>query len=141
MGNRNFRILRSRDTFLLTTLQQTCLPSDHPLDPSQGDWWVVWEGKEPVGFASLKPTAADPTWGYLARAGVVPAARGNGLQKRLIVVRESRARKLGMTTMVTDTANFNVASSNSLISRGYRLYRPARVWGFNDGNYWKKELT
>lgn len=134
-------IRRSTDAATLILLQKECLPTDDPLDPSKGDWWVAWEGQEPVAFACLKPTRGDPSTGYLARAGVVKAARGKGLQKRLIRVREARAKALGMQCVVTDTANFNVASSNSLIACGYRLYRPAYLWGFHDGNYWKKELA
>lgn len=140
MGSSSVRILRCRDQVTLIRLQQECLPNDDPLDPSKGDWWVGWKGGDPVAFACLKPTRGDPATGYLARAGVLPSARGQGLQKRLVKVREKRARELGMTHVVTDTANYNVASSNSLIACGYRLYRPSYVWGFPDGNYWRKEL-
>lgn len=133
-------IRRSRDEVTLLTLQKECLPGDEPLDARKGDWWVAEMDGEPVAFACLRPDRSDPATGYLARAGVLPKARGQGLQKRLIRVREARAKALGMKVVVTDTANFNVASSNSLIACGYKLYQPANRWGFADANYWKKVI-
>lgn len=101
---------------------------------------MVEEATEAVGFACFLPTQADPTWGYLARAGVLPQARGYGLQRKLIRVREAYAKRSGYKVIVTDTANLNVASSNSLIACGYKLYTPHTRWGFASGNYWRKTL-
>jgi len=67
-------------------------------------------------------------------------ARGQGLQRRLIRVRELAARKAGMLAIVTDTHRENHASSNSLMAMGYRLYTPHTKWAFNDGLYWRKKL-
>lgn len=132
------RIRRCSDEFILTDLQRRCLPSDDPLDPRIGDWWVCWDGAEAVAFACLRVSSFNE--GYLARAGVLPVARGKGLQKRLIRIRERRARKLGMSWVITDTHRTNFASSNSLAACGYRLYDPAYRWAFADGNYWRKKL-
>jgi GNAT superfamily N-acetyltransferase len=71
---------------------------------------------------------------------VLPEARGQGLQRRLIGARERHARALGMAWLVTDTYQ-NPASSNSLIAAGYRLYEPAQPWGARGTLYWRKRLA
>jgi GNAT superfamily N-acetyltransferase len=101
---------------------------------------VAYSGADPVGFACLvKSTLADDV-GYLKRAGVMPAARGQGLQRKLISVREAQARRNGWSQMITDTTFSNVQSSNNLIRSGYHLFEPGFRWGFNTGLYWVKDL-
>jgi GNAT superfamily N-acetyltransferase len=80
-----------------------------------------------------------PGTGYLCRAGVLESHRGRGLQKRLIRVRERKARKLGWTHVVTDTYE-NPASANSLIKCGFRSYLPRNPWGAKGVAYWIKRL-
>lgn len=111
-------------------------------DLPRGYWWLVYsEGHPPpIGFCGLTITPADHTTGYLKRAGVLKAYRGQGLQGRMIRVREMKARKLGLTGMVTDTTD-NPASANSLIKARYRVFEPAYRWAFNHSIYWKKDLT
>jgi ribosomal protein S18 acetylase RimI-like enzyme len=140
MGKNNLRILRCYDPAVILTLQTLILPQDQPLPFGAGPWWVMWEGTEAVAFASLKHYASDPQLGYLSRAGVMPSYRGKGIQRRLIRVREAYARRSGLQVIVTDTSHSNLASSNSLIGCGYKLYQPAHPWGFPDGNYWRKRL-
>jgi hypothetical protein len=62
------------------------------------------------------------------------------LQKRLLRVREVWARSVGYTVAITYTAHSNNASSNSLISAGYKLYTPERQWGLEHALYWRKNL-
>jgi GNAT superfamily N-acetyltransferase len=76
----------------------------------------------------------------MCRAGVVRSHRGKGLQKRLIRVRERKAREHGWKWLITDTASYNVASSNNLAACGFKLFRPSRPWGHDDGLYWRKAL-
>lgn len=103
------------------------------------EWWIVWDGNlKSIGFAGLRLSPLEGI-GYLCRAGVLPCARGHGLQKRLIRVRERYAREHDLSALVTDTI-FNPVSSNHLIDCGYRLFSPACPWG-NDGSlYFRKDL-
>jgi ribosomal protein S18 acetylase RimI-like enzyme len=125
---------------LLQYLQLTCLPYDDPLDTSKAHWWVVYDGQLPVGFACLQASVQWSDTGYLSRSGVIPSYRGRGIQKRLLTVRESKAKRLGWRWLVSDTFD-NPASGNSLIVRGFRLFKPSKPWGFDAALYWRKELT
>ena len=126
---------------LLLDLQRACLPADVPYDSARGWWWVAHNADDvPVAFAGLTETLADRRMGYLCRAGVIPAARGAGLQKRLIRVRLRRARALGMRWVVTDTQRGNCASSNSLIACGFRLYLPETAWAGPETLYWRRAI-
>lgn len=106
-----------------------------------GDWWLVFdEHREPIAFAGMVPSTLGPGIGYLKRVGVLPEYRGQGLQRRLIRVREMRAKQHGWYRLVTDTTD-NVPSANSLIKAGYRLFDPgAHWWGFAHSLYWTKNL-
>lgn len=116
---------------------------------SKGYWWLLYfddlphREPEPVGFAGMCQSFRYSNVGYLVRAGVLPRAQGLGLQKRLIRVRMSKARRLGWVYLVTDTWPDNYPSANSLISCGFRLYSPPKKerWAAHKGSlYWRKEL-
>ena len=124
---------------LLHWLQLEALPGDVPMDTSLGHWWVAYDGTHPVAFAGLTASQQFIGAGYLCRAGVLPSHRGQGLQRRLITVRERKARRLGMTSLVTDTFN-NPPSGNNLIRAGFLLHTPAVRYGFDGACYWKKPL-
>lgn len=104
-----------------------------------GHWWLAYCGDAPVAFAGLVPARSTPDAGYMIRVGVMEMHRGQGLQKRLIRVRQQRARLNGWTRLVTDTTN-NPASANALISAGFRMYEPQYPWGLPEALYWKKEI-
>jgi GNAT superfamily N-acetyltransferase len=107
--------------------------------PTEGYWWLVHFEGDVVGFAGISASRSWLKTGYLCRAGVLPGHRGHGLQKRLIKVRLKKAKALGWTHAITDTRD-NPASSNSLISCGFRMYRATNPWGFADACYWRKSL-
>lgn len=112
------------------------------IDTDRGHWWLAFaidERREIAGFCGLTPTYADPSLGYLKRAGVLQTHRGQGLQRRFVRVREARARRLGMRCLVTDTSD-NPSSANNLIRCGYRIYAPENPWGFRHTIYWSKDL-
>ncbi len=130
------------DHELLLDLQRVCLPADEPYDTARGWWWVALTADDvPVAFAGLTETWADRRMGYLCRAGVIPAARGAGLQKRLIRARLQCARRIGMREVVTDTAAGNHASANSLIGCGFKLYEPTTRWAADGALYWRRPLA
>lgn len=115
-------------------------------DLPRGYWWLVYhpqpgymEDHHPIGFCGLTHALATEGSGYLKRAGVLKAYRGHGLQRKLITVREKKARKLGLTTMLTDTTD-NPPSANSLIAAGYKIFEPAYRWAFKHSIYWRKTL-
>lgn len=116
-------------------------------DFERGYWWLVWDNEyppsakhAPVAFCGLTHAVSTPGAGYLKRAGVLKAYRGSGLQRRLITVREHKARALGLTTMLTDTTE-NPPSANSLIRAGYKIFEPTYRWAFSYSIYWRKALT
>jgi len=49
------------------------------------------------------------------------------------------AKKLGWSWVITDTTN-NPASANSLISCGFKIYRPGNPWSFRNAIYWKYKV-
>ena len=129
-------------TTVLRVLQLACLPSDEPVFPSDGVWWLGRESSsnQPVAFGLVQPSQQWRDTAYLARAGVLPAWRGQGLQRRLIGLRERYARKQGFVWMISDTTD-NVPSSNNLIKAGYKLLEPSAPWANTDSHYWAKKLT
>jgi GNAT superfamily N-acetyltransferase len=114
-----------------------------PLKPrhlADGYWWLVHHGIQLVAFGGMVPFEPFPRVGYLKRAAVLPAHRGNGLQAHLITVREERARtSTEWTHIVTETSLENPASSNSFVRAGYRLVEPERPWA-KETLFWRKTL-
>lgn len=131
---------RSADTkAVLLDLQSRCLPEDEPYAPDKGYWWVAYFGSIPIGFAGLVRSVRWFDTGYLCRAGVISECRGHGVQKKLIRVRIQKAKKLGWRWLITDTTD-NPASSNSLISCGFKLFEPSRPWSFRRSLYWVRRV-
>lgn len=125
---------------LLIRMQQECLPSDRPLNPTEGDWWVAYtDAGVPVGFCSIKPSVRWEETGYLSRAGVIAAHQGKGLQKRMIRVRINRAKRLGWKWILSDTSD-NPASANSLIACGFKMYEPRDPYGLKTSVYWRRRI-
>jgi GNAT superfamily N-acetyltransferase len=124
-------------------LDEVCFPDDWRVKLDDSIWWLVWRGKEAVGYAGLRPCKAprNAGVGFLCRVGVVPKHRGRGLQKRLIAVREATARRLGLKELVTYCVPWNCASINSLVSCGYKFYRPETKWGGAGSVYLRKVLA
>lgn len=134
-------IKRTDDVDLVRELDRTCFPRDTPMvegDVEKAWWWVAYHDKEPVGFAGLLQQDGGAK-GCLYRAGVLPQARGGGLQKRLLRAREAHARKVGIPRLYTYTSIFNYASMNTLIGAGYRPYY-ADIEGENGFQYFQKML-
>ena len=124
---------------LLYVLQLEILPGDKPTGTLDGWWWIMYDGPKPIGFAGVYKSAQWAGTGYLCRAGVLYEYRGKGLQKRLIRVREKKARQLGFSHLVTDTYE-NPPSANNLIKCGYKTYLPRTPWGGDGVIYWINRL-
>lgn len=123
-----------QDSLEVHAMQATCLPGDQPI-PMSGYWWVI----PGVAFCAVKSCSYPGEW-YLSRSGVLPAHRGQGLQARMVRVRERFARSQGGRWIMSDTHRDNMASSNTLIRCGYRLFSPREPWALPDSLYWRKRL-
>lgn len=110
-------------------------------DWENGYWWLGWELRSavPAAFCGLTQSTLGPRVGYLKRAGVIHGHYGNGLQRRMIRMRERKARSLGFISLVTDTTE-NHVSANNLIAEGYRLWAPEVLWAWEHSLYWRKYL-
>ena len=135
----DLRVPANQTTLLF--LQKKILPEDIPYKTDRGHWWIAYaEDGKPVGFAGMVRSTNWTDTGYFCRAGVMPGYTGHGLQKRLIKVRLVQAKKMGWNWCITDTTD-NPASSNSLISCGFRVYTPANPWSFKNAIYWKYKVN
>ena len=138
----NYIIREEKDPVAVLALDEICFPSDTRINLTDSFWWIVWKGKDPVGFAGLRPckNPCNDGVGFLCRVGVVQTHRGKVLKKRLIKVREQKAKRIGIKELVTYCVPWNCPSVNSLISCGYRLYRPGSYWGGGGSVYLRKPI-
>lgn len=124
----------------IVRMDADCFGAEAPaLSHNRGAWWVLKDGKKSVAFCGIEPSYRTELGGYLSRAGVLRSHRGHGIQKQLIRTRVDYARTQGWTQVVSDTCE-NPASSNSLISCGFRIFAPENPWSFKHAIYWKKFL-
>jgi GNAT superfamily N-acetyltransferase len=102
------------------------------------DWWIVWdEHKSPVGYCGV---ILYKDFAVHKRCGVLPCARGHGLQKKLIKTRENFARKNGCEMICTYVSIENNFSANNLFDCRYRAYNPDWRWGGDHYLYIQKTL-
>jgi RimJ/RimL family protein N-acetyltransferase len=107
-------------------------------DLNGSDWWLVWdENNEPVGYCGI---VVYDGFAIHKRCGVLPRARGNGLQKKMLRLRENFARKAGCESVSTYVSIYNAPSANNLIKSGYRVYNPEWRWGGDEFLYVEKVL-
>lgn len=105
-----------------------------------GFWWLVDKADDvPVAFAGMVPFEPFPNIGYLKRAFVLPDHRGGGLQSRLIMARECKARQLGWTHLVSECSASNTHSATNFARSGYSICEPEQPWAINS-IYWLKAL-
>lgn len=105
-----------------------------------GYWWIAYLGAEPVAFAGLVLFEPCLAIGYLKRAYVMPDHRGHGLQSRFMALRESKARALGWTQIVSECAASNHASAANFARAGYVHCEPEQPWGASGSVYWVKKI-
>lgn len=132
-------IRQTTDAALIREMQLVCIPNAPRYPFEDAYWWIAEEDGQCVAFAGYAPSQQWANTIYLCRAGVIPVARGQGLQKKLIRARLQHAKRHGAEWAVTDTRR-NPASANSLIACGFRMYTPQHPWGFTDACYWRKSL-
>lgn len=104
-------------------------------------WWIARAVSGRVaGYCALGVYQSEGGYGFLHRAAVEKPFRGQGLQRRMIFLRERAARAAGVKVMLTYTTDENLASANNLLACGYRLYRPADDFGGTGALYFRKRL-
>jgi GNAT superfamily N-acetyltransferase len=106
---------------------------------ARGAHWVAWDGDKPVGYCSARPTR-DGHGVYLTRAGVLPCARGRGLQRRMIATRVRWARSIGATFVCTYVLLQNYPSLVNLLRSRFAFYTPNWKWEGNDVHYMIKDI-
>jgi GNAT superfamily N-acetyltransferase len=104
-----------------------------------GYWWLAYQGSIPVAFAGMTIARGSNDTGYFKRAGVMAGHRGRGLQFRLMRVRITKARKLGLRYLVSECTG-TPYSANNFIKARFKIYQPAHPWAFKESIYWIKEL-
>lgn len=124
----------------LNSLHLATFPADEMADFTKGRWWIASDlyGR-PVAFAGGQVLDHIPGYAYLSRAGVLPEARGQRLQSRLIQARSRGFKRRGTKTLVTTTFH-NPTSANNLIRSGFLMYSPEVPWGAEGTCYWIKQL-
>ena len=121
-----------------------CFPGEE-MDSEEAEKFKWWTARTDTGEIAaygalwIVPTDGAPI-GFLCRSGVLPLARGHGLQKRLIRCRLGHAKRKGCEIAISYTMPHNHASSNSLIRQGFLLYEPDYCYAGADVLYWRKEL-
>ena len=127
----------------LLEIDRICFESDEPVETEGCWWWLIRDQfGRPIAFAGLRPCRHKSNFGlaYMTRCGVRLKHRGKGLQKKLIRARVLLARRNGFKEIVTYVLNWNLASANSLIACGFRLYTPASLWAGSKALYFRKVL-
>lgn len=104
-----------------------------------GYWWLAYYKGRPVAFAGMVPSKQWYNVGYFKRAGVLPKHRGNGLQIRLMRVRERKAKRFGWSHLISECTE-TAYSANNFIKAGFKIYQPRHPWAFKNSIYWIKRL-
>lgn len=127
---------------LLVWLDAQCFPEDTPAIVPGADWWVGYAGDVPAAYCALRTNYESRTpVAYLYRAGVMPGYRGYGLQKKMIDIRCRAAKRKNLRAMVTIVAWNNAASMRSLMSAGFKPFRPNAYSLILDTLvHWRKDL-
>jgi GNAT superfamily N-acetyltransferase len=101
--------------------------------PSASDIAVVLVARDddgtPVGCGALRPL--EPGAAELKRMYVVPAARGRGISRLLLVALEAEAAARGWTTLRLETGNRQPAAVGLYTAAGYR---PTEAFGHYVGD-------
>lgn len=123
---------------VLNDMDRVAFPGLEPYRKMGALWWVAEDNLGPAAFAGLKDVGHST--GFLCRVAVQKAYRGTGLHKKLIRVRERKARAMGLTWVITYVSPFNLKSANNLLACGYKLYSPENPYGVDGALYLRKKL-
>lgn len=143
----NFNEPNSEGARWLRYIDGECFVDDKPLRITDATEWVLVTSRTtPEAFCGWRPVGK---YGFHARAGVLPAARRQGLQGFMLELREEAMRRAGLIDAVTYTEAHGVASMRSLMKAGYKPFEPdEQLWRRivislerrHQMVYWKKRL-
>lgn len=132
MNTRKVQVWTSLE--VLRALHTLTFPADEqPSWVASGLAWITYDQGEPVAFLYAEPQS-DRSW-YFSRVGVMPAARGQGLQRKLMRLMQ-RALK---DKVLFSTTYQNPASANNFVREQWMTYLPVDPWGCPDTIYWRKD--
>jgi ribosomal protein S18 acetylase RimI-like enzyme len=119
------RIKQTDDLELIHELDRECFNAYTPKiqddDLGRTDWFVAERDGVPVAYCGVRPIPSQHR-SYIHRVGVLPEARGMGLQKRLIRRCTLHSVKAGIPRLYTYVKASNLASLRSFISCGWKPY-------------------
>lgn len=125
------------DADALEAMDRVCFPHDHPYGLfhwDKGVCWIAIQGSSgefysdplPIGYIAAHPIRRG-VWFY-SRVGVMPSARGVGLQRKLMATLEKHGRREGWREIVTYTVGRNGFSTANILAAGYRTYEPRKSY-------------
>lgn len=130
-------LLRTDDVTTVQALHTLCFPGD---DWEEGDaYWILRDELEPKGFCAARKVPLENVV-FLVRAGILPSARGAGLQRRMIRTRIQWARKEGCAAAITYTGYNSYDSIVNLLRCGFRFYAPEYAWAGRNYHYFIREF-
>lgn len=128
------RLQRTTDYRMVNALETLLFPDSKEDDaetPRRGNvYWALWHEGEMVGYCSVRPSQTEKNAAFLSRAGLLPSARGRGLQRRMVRVRERWAKDNGFERTITYVHTTNIPSLRNIMACGYLPYEP----------YWHDDL-
>lgn len=87
-------------------------------------WWAAHQDDKLVGFAGAKDDGNGRL--FLGLCGVIPEARGQGIHKQFIEIREKFAKNRSYREILTYVDLGNNRSANNFIKAGFELTWPWR---------------
>jgi ribosomal protein S18 acetylase RimI-like enzyme len=120
-----FRRAAAEHEALIAAIDRACFSLDTPAVFAGAHWLIGWDGDKPAAYCAWKTVEHDgiPV-GFHYRGGVLADYRGQGLQRRMLSLREGEMRQHGLAKAVTYTDADGAASMRNLIAEGYRPYVP-----------------
>jgi len=133
----SYRLSRTNDIETVKALHTLCMPGDD-FDLA-GQLWVCHdETHTPVAFCAARKLTTEPGV-FFNRAGVLPCANGQGLQRRMIHARLRWCKEIGAKYAITYTLYNNHASIVNLLKCGFKFEAPAWKWG-GAAHYFVKDI-
>lgn len=133
------------DIEAIEAMDKVCFPFDKPymFAWKKNVSWVVEElvddEKTIIAYLSAHPLGRM-RW-FFSRVGVLPVARGRGLQRKLMGTLEKHGRAAGWKEIVTYTVAINGWSTRNILACGYRTYEPRKSYVGWDVIHMRKRLA
>ncbi len=106
-----------------------------------GYWWIAYHKDVAVAFCGLVPFEPFAKIGYYKRCFVMPDHYGHGLQFRMMMVRELKARQLKWEMLVSECGENNHFSASNFRKSGFDRIEPEQRWGAPGSIYWAKVIA